>query len=99
MIGCRSCDFCGWASKKRKTLWLFREKLAKAGLIEELFDRFDQHLAAQGYMARGGQMVDATIMPVPTRSQQSRRERGGEGWPDTGGVQKQAGQIAPEGPR
>src|SRR5512133_1701586 len=24
------------------TLWLFREKLAKAGLIEKLFDRFDQ---------------------------------------------------------
>src|SRR6266699_1327273 len=38
------------------TLWLFREKL---------FERFDQHLAAQGYMARGGQMVDATIAPVP----------------------------------
>jgi IS5 family transposase len=29
------------------TLWLFREKLAKAGLIEKLFDRFDQHLAAK----------------------------------------------------
>lgn len=47
------------------TLWLFREKLAQAGLIEKLFDRFDQHLAAQGYMARGGQMIDATIVPVP----------------------------------
>jgi IS5 family transposase len=47
------------------TLWLFREKLAKAGVIEKLFDRFDQHLAAHGYMARGGQMVDATIVPVP----------------------------------
>src|SRR5262249_51050073 len=49
------------------TLWLFREKLAKAGLIQKLFDRFDQHLAAKGYMARGGQMVDATIVPVPTQ--------------------------------
>src|SRR5438874_7654238 len=38
------------------TLWLFREKLAKAGLIETLFDRFDQHLGAQGYIARGGQI-------------------------------------------
>src|SRR6202171_2797035 len=47
------------------TLWLFREKLAKAGVIEKLFDRFDQHLAAHGSMARGGQMVDATIVPVP----------------------------------
>src|SRR5450756_1384281 len=47
------------------TLWLFREKLAKSGLIEKLFERFDQHLEAQGYMARGGQMIDATIVPVP----------------------------------
>src|SRR5215468_5996884 len=43
------------------------QKLAKVGLIERLFDRFDQHLAAKGYMARGGQMVDATIVPVPTQ--------------------------------
>ncbi len=47
------------------TLWLFREKLAKAGVIEKLFDRFDQHLGANGYIARGGQIVDATIVPVP----------------------------------
>ncbi len=47
------------------TLWLFREKLAKAGLIDTLFERFGQHLEAKGYIARGGQMVDATIVPVP----------------------------------
>jgi IS5 family transposase len=47
------------------TLWLFREALAKAGLIEKLFERFGQHLEAKGYIARGGQMVDATIVPVP----------------------------------
>jgi len=35
------------------TLWLFREKLAKARLIENLFDRFDQHLADKGHMAHG----------------------------------------------
>ena len=49
------------------TLWLFREKLAKGGLIEKLFDCFDQHLAAKGYMARGGQIIDASIVPVPTQ--------------------------------
>jgi len=49
-------------------LWLCREKLAKAGLIEKLFDRFDQHLAGKGYMARGGQMVDATIAPTASRA-------------------------------
>jgi transposase, IS5 family len=47
------------------TLWLFRERLAKAGLIEKLFARFGYHLEAKGYIARGGQMVDATIVPVP----------------------------------
>jgi IS5 family transposase len=47
------------------TLWLFREKLAQAGLVKTLFERFDQHLNAKGYIARGGQMVDATIVPVP----------------------------------
>jgi hypothetical protein len=40
------------------TLWLFREKLAKAGVIEKLFDRFDQHLGAKGYIARGGERQD-----------------------------------------
>jgi len=62
------------------TLWLFREKLARAGLIETLFDRFDQHLNAQGYIARGGQMVDASIVPVPkqrnTREESEAVKRG-----------------------
>jgi len=55
------------------TLWLFREKLARAGLIEKLFERFGWHLEAKGYLARGGQMVDATIVPVP-RQRNSRDE-------------------------
>jgi transposase, IS5 family len=55
------------------TLWLFRETLAKAGLIGKLFARFGQHLEAKGYIARGGQMVDATIVPVP-RQRNSREE-------------------------
>ena len=47
------------------TLWLFREKLAQAGLIDKLFDQFDRQLNAKGYIARGGQMVDASIVPAP----------------------------------
>src|SRR2546423_5904844 len=62
------------------TLWLFREKLAKAGLIETRFDRFDQHLGAQGYIARGGQIIDATIVAVPrqgnTRAENEAIKRG-----------------------
>src|SRR5450756_941866 len=55
------------------TLWLFREALGKAGLIEKLFKRFNRHLEAKGYIARGGQMIDATIVPVP-KQRNSREE-------------------------
>ena len=55
------------------TLWVFREKLAQAGSVEKLFERFNQHLNAKGYIARGGQMVDATIVPVP-KQRNSREE-------------------------
>jgi transposase len=45
-----------------KTLWLFREQLTKAGAIEKLFARFDRLLREVGYLAMGGQIVDATIV-------------------------------------
>jgi transposase, IS5 family len=47
------------------TVWLFREALAKAGLVKTLFERFNRHLDAKGYIARGGQIVDATIVSAP----------------------------------
>ena len=62
------------------TLWLFREKLAQTGLIDKLFDQFDRHLNAKGYIARGGQMVDASIVPAPkqrnTREENEAIQRG-----------------------
>ena len=45
-----------------KTLWLYRETLAKAGVVEELFDLFDGFLKDKGYLAMGGQIIDATIV-------------------------------------
>lgn len=36
-----------------KTLWLYREALAKAGAVETLFDLFDGYLKAKGYLAIG----------------------------------------------
>jgi IS5 family transposase len=48
-----------------KTVWLYREQLAQAGVIESLFDDFDGHLKRQGYLAMGGQIIDASIVPVP----------------------------------
>src|ERR1700740_3039374 len=48
-----------------RTIWLFREKLTKAGAIEALFERFDAALRASGYIAMSGQIVDATLVAVP----------------------------------
>ena len=48
-----------------KTVWLFRERLKELKLIDVLFTRFHEHLAAQGYAARAGQMIDATFVEVP----------------------------------
>lgn len=48
-----------------KTVWLFREQLVKAQAIDNLFARFDKHLTKSGYLAMGGQIVDATIISAP----------------------------------
>ena len=48
-----------------KTIWLFREKLTKAGVIERLFARFDETLRAEGFVAAGGQIVDASLVSAP----------------------------------
>ena len=50
-----------------KTVWLYREQLARAGVIETLFEDFDGYLKQQGYLAMGGQIIDASIVPVPTQ--------------------------------
>lgn len=48
-----------------KTACVERELLAEAGTIESLFKEFKGHLARQGYIARGGQIRDASIVPLP----------------------------------
>ena len=48
-----------------KSIWLYRETLAKDATAAKLFDAFDTYLREQGYLAMSGQIVDATIVPVP----------------------------------
>jgi transposase, IS5 family len=45
-----------------KTIWLYREQLTKAGALKRAFDRFDTMLRERGYLAMGGQIVDATVI-------------------------------------
>jgi len=48
-----------------RTIWLFREKLTKAGAIKPLFERFDASLREAGFIAMGGQIVDASLVAAP----------------------------------
>jgi hypothetical protein len=48
-----------------RTIWLFREKLTKAGAIGPLFERFDATLRQSGYIAMSGQIVDASLIAAP----------------------------------
>ena len=48
-----------------RTIWLFREKLTRAGAIETLFARFDAILRQSGYIAMSGQIVDASLIAAP----------------------------------
>ncbi len=54
-----------------KTVWLYCEGLA--GVVNALFKQFDGYLARQGYVARGGQILDASIVSVP-RNHNTREE-------------------------
>ncbi|WAS04161.1 hypothetical protein LQF76_08965 [Gloeomargaritales cyanobacterium VI4D9] len=50
-----------------KTIWLFRDNLAKRDLVKEVFAHFDNYLREKGYIVEVGQMVDATLIPVPVQ--------------------------------
>ena len=52
------------------TIWTFREALTRAKIegnsaITVLFKRFDAALAAAGFLAMGGQIIDASIVAAP----------------------------------
>jgi len=55
------------------TVWRFREDLITAGIIDELFEKFDSHLRKSGFEARKGQIIDASIVSVP-KQRNSREE-------------------------
>lgn len=54
------------------TLWRFRERPRALELTAVLFDCFGDFLAQAGFQAKSGQIIDASIVPVPI--QRHRRE-------------------------
>ena len=64
-----------------KTVWLFRQQLTEQGSIEALCEQFDSYLRQQGYEAKQGQIVDASLVPVPkqrNRRSENQKLRNGE---------------------
>jgi transposase, IS5 family len=47
------------------TIWTFREALKRAGAVDALFARFDATLREAGWLAMGGQIIDASIVAAP----------------------------------
>ncbi len=79
----------GAATPDANTIRLFREKLTEAGALDAVFTDFDRQLKERGYLAMGGQIVDATLVAAPkqrnTESEKSAIKEGktaAEIWPD-----------------
>ena len=71
------------------TLWDFREALIRAGALDDLFAELDWAITAAGYLPRGGQIVDATLVAAPrqrlTDGEKARIKAGrtaAEVWPE-----------------
>lgn len=66
------------------TIWRYREALVRADAVDALFARFDAPLKSLGYLAMGGQIMDASIIAAP-RHRRTDGERAivkGGGLPD-----------------
>ncbi len=62
-----------------KPVWLYREQLAQAGMITTVFENFGSYLKDRSYMAMGGQIIDASIVSVPTPHNKPPSEREKQG--------------------
>ena len=68
------------------TVSLFRDHPRQAGMHGELFQMLDGYLDEQGLKARGGPIIDATLVPVPKRGNRRKENedmkegKGPEAW-------------------
>lgn len=56
------------------TIWRFRERLAKLGLIEDLFAELQRQLDAHGFLIKQGTLIDASM--VTSAARRPRKEDG-----------------------
>ena len=81
------------------TVWLFREQLVKAKAVDKLFARFDAALTDRGYLAMGGQIIDATVVPAPKQRNTEVREGGDQARQGPGALEGEACKDPAKGPR
>ena len=67
------------------------------GALEKLFERLNAAIAQAGYLAMGGQTVDASIMEVPKQRNTKEKKGRHQGWPYSEIMARQATQAALEG--
>ena len=79
----------GAPTPDRNTIWSFRERLIRAGATDGLFATLDRELRRGGYLAMGGQIVDAKLVSAPkqrNRDDEKEAIKAGRGaaqiWPD-----------------
>lgn len=72
----------GGAMPDENTIRHYRNRLTESGTLDALMQAFEQQLREAWYLAMGGQIVDATLVPAPKQ----RGHRGREG-------RDQAGQV------
>ena len=62
--------FCGLSDELRipdaRTIWVFKQRLAQGGVgAQAIFKAVHQQIQTHGYIPRGGQIIDATIVRAP----------------------------------
>lgn len=79
LLDCMSYKrFCGLVSAAnfpdRTIVWTFENRIGEAG-AKALFDGVTAQLLKKGFIARGGQIIDATLVPAPNQNNsRSKRE-------------------------
>jgi IS5 family transposase len=63
------------------TLWRFREELAQAGLIDQVFAEINRQLGAKNLILKQGTLIDASLIAACARPPQQPRVKGAEGPP------------------
>ena len=72
----------------QKTVWSFRERITKTGLVEDLFEQFTSFLEEKELILNEGQLVDASFTVAPRQRntrEENKKIKNGEGddlWKD-----------------